>query len=334
MRKGTKRIRKVCTGSNEYYVYDLDEDALGKRKRLYARTESELKEKIEQAGKERQLSLAAQRPAGTQLSECANFYFKNAVGKIAATDIKRLVVLFSNTVYGSMIDKNINTVTAEEIQNFLNKLSEVYHARSVNEIKDTLEKIFALYDQDIDFSTITVNDNATPVSCIVSPSEYEEVIDYCILDNCTKCGKNELLLLFCLFTGIALSKAKKLNRSDIDFDNKTFTVDGKTYPLSDKATAWLQEQIFAGALNNKPLFINSRGVSPSLQSIQSTIDSITKRLGLPKGLTGKTLTKSYIVWQLNNGVSADTLTEYFGYKNRLKIQEVYDEYKVRTELFR
>ena len=34
MKKGTKTIRKVCTGSNEYYVYDLDEDFLGKRKRL------------------------------------------------------------------------------------------------------------------------------------------------------------------------------------------------------------------------------------------------------------------------------------------------------------
>lgn len=334
MRKGTKKIRKVCTGTNVYFVYDLDEDALGKRKRLYAKTESELKEKIEQADKERQLSLAAQRPTSTQLSDCANFYFKNAVGKIAATDIKRLVVLFSNTVYGSMIDKNINTITAEEIQSFLDKLSEVYHVRSVEEVKNTLEKVFTLYDQEVDFSAISVNEKATPVSCIVTPSEYEEVIDYCILDNCTKCGKNELLLLFCLFTGIALSKAKKLNRSDLDLENKSFTLEGRTYPLPDKAVAWLQEQILAGALNDSPLFVNSRNVSPSLQSIQSTIDSITKRLGLPKGLTGKTLTKSYIVWQLNNGMSAEALTEYFGYKDKFKIQSVFDEYKVRTELFR
>ena len=334
MRKGTKTIRKVFTGTQEYYVYDLDEDALGKRKRLYAKTESELKEKIEQAEKERQLALATQRPLSTKLSDCAKYYFKNAVGKIAASDIKRYMTLFENTVYGSMIDTDINTLTAENIQTFLDKLSEVYHRRSVEEARNTLEKIFELYEMDVDFSTITVNDKAIPVSCIVTPAEYEEVIEYCLLDNCTKCGKNELILLFCLFTGISISKAKKLNRSDVDLIGKTFTVDKKTYLLPEKCAAWLQEQELSGMLNDSPLFINSNNVSPTLQSIQSTIDSITKRLGLPKGLTGKTLTKSYIVWQIDKGVTAEALTEYFGFKDKFKIQNIYDEYKVRTELFR
>lgn len=334
MRKGTKKIRKVFNGTSDYYVYDLDEDAFGKRKRLYAKSESELKMKIEQAEQERQLMLAAQRPLGTQLSECSKFYFKNSVGKISASDIKRLMILFENTVYGSKIDTDINKLTAEDIQAFLNKLSEIYHFWSVNEIKNTLEKIFDLYEQEVDFSTIKVDSTISPTSSIITPSEYEEVIEYCILDNCTKCGKNELLLLFCLFTGIALSKAKKLNKSDLDFESKTFTVEGRTYPLSDRAVSWLQEQILAGTLEDSPLFINGNGVSPSLQSIQSTIDSITRRLGLPKGLTGKTLTKSYIVWQISKGVSAETLTEYFGYKDKFKVQNIYDEYKVRTELFR
>ena len=42
MRRGTKEIRKVFTGSREYYVYDLDKDFFGKSKRIYAATEGEL----------------------------------------------------------------------------------------------------------------------------------------------------------------------------------------------------------------------------------------------------------------------------------------------------
>lgn len=334
MRKGTKGIRKVFTGSGEYYVYDLDEDSFGKRKRIYAKSESELKEKVAQAERERQLVLAAQKPQSNLLSECVKFYFKNAIGKLSATDIKRLMTLAENTIYGSMIDVNIDLITSDAMQAFFDKLCAVYHPSSVKEIKEVLQKTFALLETEMNFDDIRIDAKATPVSCIITPSEYESVIEYCLLDNCTRFGKNEQIILFCMMTGISLSAAKKLNRSDVDLDAKNFTIAGKTYPLSDKASAWMQEQILSGSLNDSPLFVNGNGVSPTLQSIQSSIDSITKRLGLPKGLTGKTLTKSYIIWQLDKGMTAEALTEYFSYKDKFKIQEIYNEYKVRVELFR
>ena len=335
MRKGTKGIRHVNTGTGEYYVYDLDEDALGKRKRLYAKTEAELKEKIAQAERERDLVLAAQRPQSKKLSDCAKYYFKNSIGKIPASDIKRLLTLFSNTVDGSSIDMDIDKLTEKDIQSFLDKTSEVYHRQSVMELRGYLQKVFELYEQDnVNFDNIKINDDMQPVSTIVTPAEYDDIIEYCLLDNCTKCGKNELIFLFSLFTGLSFSKLKKLNKSDIDFENKQFIIDGVTYPLSDKASAWLQEQILAGTLNDAPLFINSNNVSPSLQSIQTTVDAITRHLGLPKGLTGKSITKSYIVWRIHNGATAEELTSYFGFKDKFKVRNIYDEYKVRTELFR
>lgn len=334
MQKGTKKIRHVNTGTGDYYVYDLDEDAFGKRKRLYGKTEAELKEKIEQAEKERELVLASQRPQSKKLSDCVRFYFKSSIGKINASDIKRLLTLFENTVKDSDIDRNIDELTADDIQRFLDKSSEIYHRQSVMELRGHLQKVFELYEQNIDFDSIRINDDAQPASCIITPSEYEEVIEYCLLDNCTKCGQNERLFLFCLFTGVSFTQAKKLNLEDLDFENKTFRIEKTVYPLSDKACGWLQEQILAGTLNEKPLFINGNNVSPSLQSIQSTVDAITKHLGLPKGLTSKTITKSYIVWRIQNGASAEELTKYFGYKDKFKVQKIYDEYKVRTELFR
>ena len=335
MRKGTKGIRRVNTGTGEYYVYDLDEDALGKRKRLYAKTEAELKEKIAQAERERDLVLAAQRPQSKKLSDCIKYFFKNSIGKIPSSDIKRLLTLFGNTVDGSSIDMDIDKLTEADIQSFLDKTSEIYHRQSVMELRGYLQKVFELYEQEnVSFDNIKINDDMQPVSTIVTPAEYEEIIEYCLLDNCTKCGRNELIFLFSLFTGLPFSKLKKLNKSDLDFEKNQFMIDGVSYPLNDKASAWLKEQLLAGTLNDVPLFINSNNVSPSLQSIQTTVDAITRHLGLPKGLTGKSITKSYIVWRIHNGTTPEELTNYFGFKDKFKVRNIYDEYKVRTELFR
>jgi len=334
MKRGTKKIRLVTTGTNYYYIFDLDRDESGKRKRLYAKTEDELKEKIRIAERERSLMLSTKKLQTTKLSECVKFYFKSIVGKVTVSELKRFTVLFENTVYDSAIDKKINDVTIEEIQIFLDKLSDIYHKQSVKEIKNVLEKVFYLYEQDIDFSSIAISDKASRKSCILTPSEYEEIIEYCLLDNCTRFGKNELLFLFCLFTGIMPSKAKKLNKSDFNFKNKTFELENKTYPMNEQTCVWLQEQILLGRFGDTPFFINGNNVVPTLQSVLSTIDSITKKLGLPKGFTGKTLTKSYVIWQLNKGVSAETITEYFGFKNSLKVKEIFDEFEIRTKLFR
>ncbi len=64
MKKGTKKIRLVNTRGNEYYVYDLDEDMFGKKKRLYAKSEEELKAMIEKATEEREDALMKQKPQG------------------------------------------------------------------------------------------------------------------------------------------------------------------------------------------------------------------------------------------------------------------------------
>lgn len=76
MRRGTKEIRKVFTGSREYYVYDLDKDFFGKSKRIYAATEGELKEKIAAAEAERTAVLETYRPVGKKTFRLCAFLFQ------------------------------------------------------------------------------------------------------------------------------------------------------------------------------------------------------------------------------------------------------------------
>ena len=332
MRKGTKGIRKVFTGTNEYFVYDLDEDAFGKRKRLYGKTEGELKEKIEQAENERSARIAIFKPKTKALAEHIQYYFKNAVGNIPSRDIKRLMLLFERAVLETEIDKDIDTITEKDLD-------------SVVEIDDVFKKIFELSNEDgitkFDFKKIKLPKEETTATTnyILTPEEFEDMLSFCIADNCTRYGKNELLITFSMLTGLMFSTIKKLTTKDFDLENKTVLINKKPFPLSEKCVDWLKqsvEQEFIPPLESNDeiiVFTNSNNVSPTLQSIQSTLSSITKRCGLPKGITGKTLCKSYIISELSKGATVKSLCKLFGYKNRRKITEIQDEYEIRQALF-
>lgn len=362
MRKGTKSIRRVCTGSQEYYVYDLDEDAFGKCKRLYAKTEGELKEKIEAAEQERKRLVLAYKPKTKKLSDYVLYYFKNAVGSVSSTNIKKQIKLFENAVFGGSFDRDIDTITKEDIQEFYNNLSEKFPAQSVKDIDTVLQKTFELSNMEgiteIDFQGIVVpegNGSSSKVSYILDPNEFENLLSFCIDDNCTRYGRNELIIVFSMLTGLKISSLKKLTSENIDLETKTVYCERRTIPLSERAVSWLVSQAKAGNVpvsvpeemideegtgisrytckGDEVLFTNSNNASPTMQSVQSTLTSIANRCGLPKGITGKTLCKSYVVSELSNGTSAEDLCNRLGYKTQLSIKEIQDEYEVRKLLF-
>lgn len=374
MRKGTKKIRKVFTGTQEYWVYDLDEDEFGKRKRLYAKTEGELKQKIEQAEKEKREKIARYKPKTSLLSDYVRYYFKNAVGNIPSREIKRLLKMFEKIVFGSEIDKDMNTITTKEMQDFYAALIEKYPYESVQEIDKILRKTYTLANQDgvsnFNYDEVTLPETelkGTSTSYILSPDEYENLFSFCLADNCTRYGRNELIIIFLMFTGLKVSVIKSLTAKDFDLEKGYVIVKGKPFKLSEQCVNWLRWQAanhiiplqwdieteeygFTGNEAGKkkemestqpelsynpdaPVFVNSNGVFPTLQSLQSTISAITRRCGLPKGVTSKTLYKSYIISELSKGVSVEELCERFGYKNRRYITDIQDEYEVQKILF-
>ncbi len=186
MRKGTKKIRKVCTRGNEYYIYDLDENMFGKRPRLYAKTEEELIKKIKEAEKEKNSLLLKQMPKGYELHEYVKFYFKNIIGKIPAVTIRQLMNLFKNAVFGSSIDHDIREITAEEITDFYELLADKYPFESVKDIDDVLRKTFVISNNagvtELDYSVIPAPENKVNVKgsseYIAEKSELEKILNY------------------------------------------------------------------------------------------------------------------------------------------------------------
>lgn len=359
MRKGTKKIRKVNTGTNEYYIYDLDMDAFGKQKRIYGKTEGEVKLKIEAALKEREEIVSVYKPKTKKLSDYVTYYFKKAVGQIAAGDLKSKISLFERVVFGSKLDRDIDTISEADIQEFYESLVEKYPLSSIEKIDAVLQKTFAISNTEgttnLSFDNIKlpaeINDG-TEDYYILTPKEFEELLSFCIADNCTRYGSNELIIVFSMMTGIKFSDLKTIQNKDVDLAKGTVFCAGRTVQLSDKCREWLKHQADEGRLlSSAPmegdgagisrytcdgeslLFVNSKGLSPTIQGIQYTMNSITKRCGLPKGIKGKTLCKSYVIYELENGTTAEELSRQLGYKTSRPINDIRDEYEVRKRLF-
>ena len=76
MSKSNRKIRRVELDGRQYYGYELDKAVYGVRERLYAETEEELQQKIQQADDERFRSLADGLPSKPTLKNYAELYFR------------------------------------------------------------------------------------------------------------------------------------------------------------------------------------------------------------------------------------------------------------------
>lgn len=337
MKKGTKKIRLVNTRGNEYYVYDLDEDMFGKKKRLYAKSEEELKAMIEKAAVERETAILKQKPQGRGLKEYVTFYFRNAVGNVPSVNIKRWITLFENAVYGSDIDRDMNEITEEMICGFYEQIISKYPMDSVNEIDEILRKTFLLANKfevtDFDYSVIPAPKKMAEdmgkqdrnAEYIAEESELDALLKFCLDDNCRKYKKNELVLTFALLTGFPIDDISDLKRSDFDLSVPAVVFKGRQADIDEATAEWLKRMCDEGKLvldgTDEPIF-------PKTPAIHFTINAIVKRCGLPKGITKKSLHKAYIVRQIEKGISPEYLQKRFGYRSIDSILKIRDDYEV------
>lgn len=347
MVKGTKKIRQVNTGLKEYYVYDLDEDVAGKRKRLYANSEAELIEKIRLAEEERQVRLSYQKPDNLLLESYVRFYFKNAVGNIPSKNIKRSLQVFQRVVFPSEINMDITKISVSDVEYFYKKLIEKYSAQSIELIHEFLCKTFELSNAlgitSFDTSKIAVptRKNGELISeHIMNADELKVMTDYCVEDDCGRYGRSELVIIFSLLTGLKISEIQRLTKENVSSDFTTLSFESRVFPLSERASIWLESHLASSdpfrTLNlegAETMFCNSNGKPTALSSVQTTLTRITQRLGLPRGITGKTIHKAVIVNRLKSGEVKEELRKQYGYKTSDPIQKMQDDFYILNELF-
>lgn len=345
MRKGTKTIRKVRTHNNEYYIYDLEEDIFGKRPRLYAKSEEEMLKKIEQAEEKRKSDLMKQTPKGKGLKEYVLFYFKNVVGTVPSVHIKRLMNLFENAVFGSGIDRNMDEITADEIQEFYDKLIDKYPMDSVKDIDTVLRNTFSLSNNaqvtDFDYSAVPVpeiqEDGRSFTEYIAEGAELDKMLNFCLLDNCQKYKSNELIITFALLTGLSFDDIMRILCKDVDLSTASVLIGDRSFSFDDRTVEWLKKmdgedklKISNFSSDDEFLFTKTKATS---QTLMLTLKAIAKRCGLPKGITRKSLHKACIIQRLEKGASPAELYKQYGYKSAKDIIKIRDDYTLRKALF-
>lgn len=338
MKKGTKTIRKVKTNNQEYYVYDLDKDIFGKRRRLYGKTEEELNERIRQA----QDIMEQQRsklPDGCKLKDFVLYYFRMASGNISGTNMKRLVNLFENAVFDSSIDRNMNELTIDEIQDFYKTLTNKYATDNIKDIDIIMGNIFEITNKagrtDLDYSAVSIpeaSSNFFVPDYIASAEELDKMLDFCLADNCRKYKANELFITFMLLTGLAYNDVTKIPCDEVDLSIPELKTNGRTFALDERTAEWLKKMD-----GEEKLHISSHGGGEMLfldsTGFKKTLDAILKSCGLPKTITRKSLHKSCIIRKIEEGVSPAKLYKNYGYKSADEITSMYDEYCVNKKLF-
>lgn len=338
MAKRKNNINRIFNGRDYYYAYRLPPDVFGKRKRIYAKTEEELLAKIEKINQEKKENMQTYKPSAKKLSDYIIYYFRHATECFATADIERMQLLFEKNILNSKIDKDIDALTTEEINDHYNKLSELYTSNHISEVNTLVQNAASLAAEDgiginIDFSKIVIpkiNVKRGKDSYILSPDEFEIMLNYCINDKHSKFGNNESLIILFMLTGISASSLGNLQCKDVDLKRGVLILEDREYNLSNEAKQWLTEHFKESEFksDNDYVFATKSKIPPTGISVLYTIKAIAKQCCLPNGVNRTNLQKAYVISELNKGTSRDTLCQRLGFKSPKTITAIEREYKL------
>ena len=348
MRELQNSIRTVNIKGKVYYVYDLKSQYTNKKQRVYGNTEEELIEKVNARIDEQISENVYIKPEKPILREYIELYFKNSLNTMSATKLKRFSQVVEGSIYGSEIDKDMTELTAEELSTFFRGLFDKYPVESViksYEIVGEAFKLSNLYgDTDFNFSKVKlpkVNKQPKTYPYILTPDEYDRLLNFCLDDNCHTYGSGELIITLALYTGVKYTELTKTTADNFyEKDGKAYLKIGKAdTPLSEECVNWLKRMKEEGKLNlgedkGIPLFLNSDKNETSVVCISRTFEAIAKkRCGYPNGVGTKTLQKAFVVKSLLEGVPAEELAKNLGLGSKANVKKIADEFEIQKKLF-
>ena len=314
MRKGTKTIRKVSTSGGEYYVYDLDPDIHGKRRRLYGKTLKELDRKIKRAQKEKEDILKRQTPVSSSLSAFAEYYFKCIETEKMPTVLQREYKWYESTIKGSEIDVEVtdtnfqDTLTAyyPKIMANFNSQAQAEIFGILRETEKTAKKLGAI-PADADWKVPEAQFTTEwDFEHFLSEEELNTLINYCVEDKCKKFSINEAFILLVSLTGISLADAIRLKAKDVKFTEhgadititRGTTKKRETIIKADErfkqiVTSLSRSGIFNLKSPNKQ-FVITGDKKIYYTSVTNTLKRIGDYCGFPDGVTMSNLHKAVV----------------------------------------
>lgn len=325
MKKGTKKIRKVSTGANEYYVYDLDPTADGTRRRLYARTEQELLDKIEKAKNEEKIVNEYYAPnISEKFGVFIKFYLRCNVGKLYPTFLKQDLELANTAIFDSEIDIPLKDLSKDIINVFFIRISATYSLQALEKIKKIIVNTINnaknygieknIEEKDIIIPNVVERNN----DYIISSAQYDRIIKIVTSSLRNTYGNNINIIILCLYTGIMPRYLLNLKEKDLDLENNIIKVyygeKAIDVEISDETVNFLKDYLFEKNIrrqqdNPEELLFMHEGKMPYYPNLNITLNRLAVRMGLQKGITFKALQKAYIIRELKRGVPKSVLSK-------------------------
>ena len=232
------------------------------------------------------------------------------------------------------IDKNILSLTNEDIRSFLNSLELTTKTKA-----HYLSVLNSFYNYMIFNGNIKVN----PCNGIKSPKLEKKLPNYLTIEEIDKLldikllkpidYRNKAMLEVLFATGTRISELINLTLNQIDFDECIIRVLGKgkkdrIIPLGNTAIEYLKLYIneyrpfILKTKNSEYVFVNKNGTKMSRQGFFKILKKLVKEAGIEKDVSPHTLRHSFATYLLNNGADLRVIQELLGHEN-LVTTEIY-----------
>ena len=304
---------------------------------------------------------------GIPLKELMNTIIQNKLdtNMISESQYQRVQATLKSISKGNLVNKNIDTITAEEIQKFIN----TYKDYSDSTIKKVIGQFRQAFKYAFDRGYITRN----PMSQVIRPKsnkppkvvramtldEENKFVNYLQNKTLKECPyKNEFLIQ--LFMGLRIGECLALGIHDIDLMNrkiyvqKTLTRDSKGYtklsnspktqagnrylPIPDSLYPYIIEQMkyCESQKNNnaKLLFKPPQNQYTDIENVNKNLSKILKKLHI-EHMSSHSLRYTYTTRAIEAGVTPVVLQKLMGHTDVTitlnTYTSVFDKYK-ETEL--
>ncbi|MDE6834933.1 MAG: site-specific integrase [Ruminococcus sp.] len=316
----------------------------GKRERFYSPTEEELWEKLQQTEDEKLKYILKSAPENPVLNDYINVYFKGQLSIGNPVEMKSDLLFIRTITSGSEIDRNITELSADDIQNYYQKLTAKYSMEEIIRLHEILTEIFQSFNhigiQTTDLSKIQIPDKKTvsnkPERNLLSENEMKTLMIQC---RSSRNSNNAFVIIFALYTGIYLNDIFEIKNRDVRLDAGAVIVKDRTVPVCTECIEWLKERIADKAverdvlyrnpehkesiirnyLQSNPdeyLFTNARGNKTTFYPASNFLKNIAEKCGISRSITSLVLHCSYLADAIKNGATVEELKEIYGHDDK------------------
>lgn len=248
--------------------------------------------------------------------------------KLSETTINSYILDLKS--FNEYIDKNLLKITKEDINKYLNYLSNIVSPRSKNRHISTLKGFYKYLlsenkiKEDV-MENISVTKTPKTLPKYLTYEEVETLLNFPLVTPYDY--RNKVMLEIMYSSGLRVSELVNLKDENIDIENLLIRIKGKgkkerIVPLGEYASYYLKKYLeeyrvflLKKGKQHEELFLNNHGEPITRQGFNFILENIKEKTGIKKDLTPHVLRHSFATHLLEGGADLRSIQEMLGHEN-------------------